>query len=74
VRTLKTLKPGQRGTKDLLARYGATLLYVRYRCGEDTGEGWKTVDVAALDEVSLQRKHPLASVALDLIGIWSIEE
>lgn len=30
MRTLKTLKPGQAGTKALLARYGASLLRVRY--------------------------------------------
>ena len=45
MRTLKTLKPGQDGTKDLLARYGPTLLYVRYRRDEDTGERLKTVEL-----------------------------
>ncbi len=45
MRTLKTLKPGQNGTKDLLARYGAILLYVRYRRDEDTGERLKTVEL-----------------------------
>ncbi len=45
MRTLKTLKPGQMGTKDLLARYGPTLLYVRYRCDEDTGERLETVEL-----------------------------
>ncbi len=45
MRTLKTLKPGQMGTKDLLARYGPTLLYVRYRCDETTGERLKTVEL-----------------------------
>ena len=33
----------EKGTKDLLARYGASLLYVRYRYDEDTGERLKTV-------------------------------
>ncbi len=41
MRALKTLKPGQRGAKDLVARYGTTLLYVRYRRDEDTGERLK---------------------------------
>ncbi len=36
MRTLKTLKPGHMGTNDPLARNGPTLLYVRYRCDEDT--------------------------------------
>jgi hypothetical protein len=31
MKTLKTLKPGPAGTKALLARYGASLLRVRYR-------------------------------------------
>lgn len=52
MRTLETPKPGQRGTKDLMARYGASLLYVRYRCDEDTGEGRKTV------ELVVQRRCP----------------
>lgn len=52
MRTLKTLKPGQMGTKDLLARYGPTLLYVRYRCDENTGERLKTV------ELVVQRSRP----------------
>ncbi len=29
MRTLKTLKPGQDGTKELLTRFGPSLLYVR---------------------------------------------
>ena len=41
----ETLKPGQMGTKDLLARYGPTLLYVRNRCDEATGERLKTVEL-----------------------------
>ena len=45
MRTLKTLKPGQKGTKDLLARYGASLLWVRYRYDDDTRERLKTVEL-----------------------------
>ena len=45
VRTLKTLKPGQKGTKELMARYGATLLYVRYRYDENNRERLKTVEL-----------------------------
>ena len=33
MRTLKTLKPGQKGTKDLLARYGASLKTVELVVG-----------------------------------------
>jgi len=45
VRTVKTVKPGQKGTKGLLARYGASLLCVRYRVDEDTRESLKTVEL-----------------------------
>ncbi len=45
VRTLRTLKPGQKGTKELLALHGASLLCVRYRYGEDTRVYLKTVEL-----------------------------
>ncbi|MCP3994840.1 MAG: hypothetical protein GY722_07225 [bacterium] len=45
MRTLKTLKPGQDGTKELLTRFGPTLLYVRYRSDEDRRERLKTVEL-----------------------------
>ncbi len=45
MRTLKTLKPGENGTKELLSRYGASLLYVRYRYDEGTRERVKTVEL-----------------------------
>ncbi len=52
MRTLKTLKPGQRGIKDLMTRFGSSLLYVRYRRDEDTGERLKTVELVG------QRRWP----------------
>ncbi len=45
MRTLKTLKPGENGTKELLSRYGTNLLYVRYRYDEGTRERVKTVEL-----------------------------
>ena len=45
MRIVKTVKPGQKGTKELLSRYGACLLCVRYRCDEDTHESVKTVEL-----------------------------
>lgn len=45
MRTLKTLKPGQAGTKALLSRYGASLLCVRYRYDQATPERLKTVEL-----------------------------
>ena len=43
--TLKTLKPGQKGTRKLLTRYGPSLLCVRYRYDDDTRERLKTVEL-----------------------------
>ena len=45
MRTVKTLKPGQDGTKELLKRFGPSLLYVRYRYDEDRREHVKTVEL-----------------------------
>ena len=45
MRTLKTLQPGQKGTKELLARFGASLLCVRYRYDDLTRERLKTVEL-----------------------------
>ncbi len=45
MRTLRTLKPGRNGTKELLARHGASLLCVRYRYDEATREHLKTVEL-----------------------------
>ncbi len=45
MRTLRTLKPGQKGAKGLLARHGASLLRVRYRYDEGTREHLKTVEL-----------------------------
>jgi len=40
-----TLKPGQRGTKKLLERYGDDLLYVRYRYDAERKKRIKTVEL-----------------------------
>jgi len=57
MRTLRRLKPGQWETKGLLARHGASLLCVRYRYDEDTGEHLKTV------ELIVQRRSRAAAQA-----------
>ncbi len=43
--TVKTLKPGQQGTKELLPCFGPSLLCVRYRYDEDRREHVKTVEL-----------------------------
>ncbi|MCP3957594.1 MAG: hypothetical protein GY719_07045 [bacterium] len=45
MRTLRTLKPGQKGTRNLVARHGASLVFVRYRYDEATREHLKTVEL-----------------------------
>jgi len=39
------LKPGQKGTKKLVEKYGKSLLYVRYRYDEGRGVRVKTVEI-----------------------------
>ncbi len=57
MRTLRTLKPGQKGTGDLVTQHGASLVCVRYRYDEDTREHLKTV------ELIVQRRSRAASRA-----------
>uniref|UniRef100_C6DYV4 Uncharacterized protein n=1 Tax=Geobacter sp. (strain M21) TaxID=443144 RepID=C6DYV4_GEOSM len=48
LRDMKTqahLKPGQKGTKRLVAEYGASLLCVRYRYDRIRGVRLKTVEI-----------------------------
>lgn len=45
MKTRLNLKPGQKGTKHLVEKYGKALLYVRYRYGEDRGIRIKTVEI-----------------------------
>jgi hypothetical protein len=44
MRTLLHLKPGQKGTKQLLAQYGDRLVCVRYRYDVQRKKRFKTVD------------------------------
>ncbi len=45
MRTVKTLKPGQDGTGELLTRFGPSLLQVRYRYDKERREHVKTVEL-----------------------------
>ncbi len=45
MRTVRTLKPGQKGTKELMSRFGPSLLRVRYRYDEERREHLKTVEL-----------------------------
>ena len=55
MRTLKTLKPGQYGTKELLTRFGPSLLCVRYRYDEDRREHVKTVELVVQQRARVGR-------------------
>lgn len=45
MKSCPNLKPGQKGTKQLVAKYGDALLYVRYRYDEQRGVRLKTVEL-----------------------------
>ena len=47
MRTGTKLKPGQKGTKKLVAEYGSRLLCVRYRYDAERGRRYKTVELIA---------------------------
>jgi hypothetical protein len=49
MRTLLHLKPGQKGTKQLVAQYGDRLLCVRYRYDVQTKKRYKTVELVVAE-------------------------
>jgi len=55
VKVLQTLKPGQPGTKKLTARFGESLVSVRYRADTMRGVRYTTVEVI-VDEAPLAPK------------------
>lgn len=61
LRTRLSLRPGERGTRKLHARYGDRLVCVRYRYDEATGRRIKTVELI-VDETEVEPTAP----ALDL--------
>lgn len=46
-----TLKPGQRGTKKMVAKYGDRLVMVRYRYDLEREKRYKTVELVEEEEV-----------------------
>ncbi len=60
MRTRLKLRPGQRGTKKLLAQYGDQLVCVRYRYDEATHKRYKTVELI----VEVVDWHPVSAVSL----------
>ncbi|MDD2734818.1 MAG: hypothetical protein PHF56_12815 [Desulfuromonadaceae bacterium] len=45
MKTRLTLKPGQKGTKQLTDKYGDALLCIRFRYDDETGKRFKTVEL-----------------------------
>jgi len=63
MRTRLKLKPGQRGTKKLLKRYGSQLICVRYRYDVVQKKRFKTVELI-VDEVHWEPQPKPLSVQL----------
>jgi hypothetical protein len=60
MRTLLHLKPGKKGTKQLLAQYGDRLVCVRYRYDAQRKKRFKTVElIVAASGNRLRRVLPL---------------
>jgi hypothetical protein len=57
MRIRQTLKPGQRGTQKLLARFGDRLVAVRYRYDAATRRRLKTVEII-VDEADWNPRPP----------------
>jgi len=58
MQTRLTLKPGQKGTKKLVKRYGDKLVCVRYRYDAQRKKRYKTVELIE-EEVDWEIKSPL---------------
>ncbi|HKI44290.1 MAG TPA: hypothetical protein VKA08_03045 [Balneolales bacterium] len=58
--TKLTLKPGQRGTKKLLKKYGNRLVCVRYRYDEEKKLRYKTVELI-VDVTEWEPKEEIAN-------------
>lgn len=68
MRTRLKLKPGQRGTKKLLAEYGPRLVCVRYRYDERRRRRFKTIELI-VDEAAWQPK-PKPETIVQLKVAW----
>jgi hypothetical protein len=70
MRTALKLKPGQRGTKKLLAQYGDRLICVRYRYDEEKKKRFKTIELI-VEEIDWEprprriRKDTIVGIRVD---------
>lgn len=58
MRTTTTLRPGQKGTKRLMEKYGERLVCVRYRVDRNTGKRYTTIEL-------IEQENETASQAAD---------
>ena len=72
MRSRLTLKPGQRGTKKLLARYGAQLFCVRYRYDEQKRRRYTTVEliVEEWEWQPAEPRPPAPDALIDIHAAW----
>jgi hypothetical protein len=85
MKTLRTLKPGQKGTKRFLEKYQEQLVCVRYKCDEFKQKKYTTIELIAeesnwlpthLIEVPVQiafKEKDLRAKARSLGGRWDPE-
>lgn len=70
MRTLQTLKPGDRGTRKLVEHFGERLVCVRYREDAATGRRFKTAEITVQDALPVpaeasQDPHELLCLEID---------
>ena len=65
----RKLKPGQPGTKKLLAEYGSRLLCVRYRCDPESQSIIKTVEIIVEESARQPRQRRLKAEQLVALRI-----
>lgn len=63
-----TRRPGDKGTKRLLERYGARLLFVRYRYNPETRTMLTTVELIVDERPAPQRDQPQAAAPTPAAG------
>jgi hypothetical protein len=71
MRTRLTLKPGQRGTKQLVEEYGDRLVCVRYRYDDKQRKRYKTVELI-VDEADWPDQHAPADALV--VGVLVARE
>jgi hypothetical protein len=73
LRTRQTIKPGKRGTRRLLEKYGDRLLCVRYHY--DISTGVRITSVELIEEKTIWKQNRIASTTIVPIKVnWGEKE